>query len=146
MKRLLKYLFPKRPLIAVNIAEGTHCGTVTRLTDAAITTRYLCVKIGSDAAHIAVPTAITNVTLGICSDEASAAEAPVNVNLLGSSERTLLVTAGDVIAAGDLIAPMVGGKVQKAASTQFPIGRALNAAAADGLVEFDPIVPTVALA
>lgn len=133
-------------LVAVNIAEGTHEDDITRLADAALTTRFLAVKVGTDAAHIAVPTAVTDVCIGVTSDEAAAAEDPVNVQLLGARCRTVKVTAGAVIAAGALVAPMVGGKVQTAVATQYPIGRALKAAAADGdVIEIDPVVPTQVL-
>lgn len=140
-------VFGGNRLVACNIAEGTHCGNVTKLTDAAIATRFLCVKIGSDADHIAVCSAVTDVPIGICTDEADAAEEPVNVALFGSAENTRKVVAGAAINAGALVATMASGKVQTAVATQYPIGRAITAAAADGdVIEIDPILPTVALA
>lgn len=135
-----------RRLVATNIAEGTHEENVTRLADAAVTTRFLVVKVGSDAHHVAVCSAITDVPIGVLSDEAAAAEDPVNVQLLGARCRTIKATAGAAISAGSLVATMATGKVQTAVSTQYPIGRALTTVASGDVVEIDPVVPTAALA
>lgn len=125
-----------------NIAEGTHGnGVITRKTDAAITTRYLIGKIGSDAAHVAVAGA-ADVPLGIIEDEASAAEELVPVKLFGSGQGTSLVVASAAIAAGDFVVAAASGKVRTlpgTTGTYYILGRALHAAAADGdLLEIDP--------
>src|SRR5438876_808545 len=88
---LLVWLFRKPSRLRLsNIAEGTHgTGMLTKLTDAAISGRYKVVKFGSDAAHVAIIAAATDVPLGICTDEASGAELPVNVAIFGSTEGTL---------------------------------------------------------
>ena len=134
-------------LVACNIAEGTHGGgQITRFTDAAITTRFLLVKKGSDANHIAVCSAITDRPLGVCTDEAAAAEEPVNVALLGSSKSTLKVVAAGALTAGTRVAVTAAGKVQTAVATQYPIGITLTDAGADGdIIEIDPINPAAVI-
>lgn len=124
-----------------NIAEGTRpTGNKTYLADAAIATRYLCVKLGSDLNHIAVCSAITDNPIGICSDEPAAAEDECNVQLLGAASGTLRVVSGAAITVGQYVATMANGKVQPAVTTQFVIGRALNGAGgADEIVEIDPV-------
>lgn len=139
-------VFAGNRLVACNIAEGTHEGDLTKLSSAAIATRYLCVKFGADVNHVAVCSAITDRPIGICSDEATAAEENINVQLLGSGGKTRLVTAGAAIAIGARVATMASGKVQTAVTTQYPIGIALTAAAADGdVIEIDPINPTAVI-
>lgn len=129
-----------------NIAEGTHDGNITKKTDAAIATRYLLVEIGSDADHVSVCNAIADKPLGVCTDEAGAAEELVNVALLGCSKRTLLCVSGAAIAQGAYLATTAAGKAQTAVSTQFIFGRALQAAAgADEVIEFDPLPTAVAI-
>jgi len=133
-------------LVACNIAEGTHDGCLTRLTDAAIATRFLLVKKGSDTNHIAVCSAITDRPLGVCTDEAAGAEEPVSLSLLGSSHATLKVVAGAAITSGARVATMASGKVQTAVATQYPIGIALTDAAADGdIIEIDPLNPAAVI-
>lgn len=125
-----------------NIGVGQHNGNVTYKTDAAITTRYLLGKIGSDAAHVAVSDA-ADIPLGVITDEAAAAEDLVNLALFGSGEKTLKVVASAAIAAGAFVVGADGGKTRTlpaVAGTYYIVGRALNAAAADGdTVEIDPI-------
>lgn len=133
---------------AANIGEGsTGGGSKTYLASAAITTRFIFVEFGADARHISVCNGTTDKPIGVCTDEAAAAEDPVNVQLLGSSKSTLKVTAAGVIALGDYIATTAAGKAQTAVGTQYVVGRALQAAAADGdVIEFDPITHFAALA
>lgn len=125
-----------------NIAEGQHAGTITYKTDAAITTRFLVGKIGTDAAHIAVAGA-ADIPLGVITDEAAAAEELVSVAVLGCAGTTLKVVASAAIAAGAFVVADAGGKVKTlpaTTGTYYILGRALNAAAADGdTVEIDPI-------
>ncbi|MBI5770827.1 MAG: DUF2190 family protein [Verrucomicrobia bacterium] len=126
-------------------SQGTHQGgRVTRLADAAITTRNAVVKIGSDAAHIAVA-GTGDIAIGVCQDEPSAAEDPVSVVHFGSADRTLLVVASAAISAGDMIVTAASGKVRAlpgTTGTYYIIGRALTAATADGdTIELDPCFP-----
>ena len=127
-----------------NIAEGTHKHAVTRLADAAISARNLLVKIGSDAAHVALA-GTSDIPLGVATDEPAAAEDATNVELLGAGDRTLLGVASAAIAAGDLVVPAANGKLRTlptGAGTYYIVGRALGAASADGdTVEFVPAFP-----
>lgn len=111
-----------------NIAEGVHESSLTRLTDAAITTRNLLYKKGSDADHIAVSGA-ADVPLGTVDDEASAAEEYVGVQLLGKGASKIMV-ASELIGAGVLVYGAANGKIATT-GTQC-VGVSLTAAAADG--------------
>jgi hypothetical protein len=136
----------RSPLLPMaNIGEGVHAGTITKKADAAIATRYLVVKIGSDIDHVAVA-GTADIALGIASDEPAAAEDLVAVQLLGSSGETRKVVASAAITAGDFVVTAASGKVRTLPAITgiyYIIGRALIAAAADGdLVEIDPCLPT----
>ncbi|OAM89337.1 DUF2190 family protein [Termitidicoccus mucosus] len=141
----------RRLVTACNIAEGTHAGRITKFAGAAIGESYLLGKFGADANHV-VPAAAADKPIGVITDQAEAAEDPVNVSLLGSSDTTILVRAAGEIAAGSYVVPAAAGRVQAlpaAAGTYILVGRALTAAAAAGdLVEIDPIagIPTVVTA
>lgn len=116
-----------------NIAEGVHCDSVTRLTDAAITSRHLLYKVGSDADHIAVGGA-ADLPIGTIDDEADAAEENLSVQLLGKGPTKRMV-ASEAISAGEEAYTAASGKVQDlptAAGTYWRVGTALTAAAADG--------------
>lgn len=118
-----------------NIGEGTYpTGQTTRLTDAGLTTRHLTVKIGSDVNHVAVA-GTADIALGVVDDAAEAAEDPVNVQVLGQKPGTILVTASAAITLGDMVVTAASGKVRTlpvASGTYYIIGRALEAAVADG--------------
>lgn len=142
---ILSLLWPacRNSILAANVAEGTHKGAVTRLADAVISTKNLVVKIGSDEDHIAAA-GVSDIPLGVCTDEADAIGDEVNVNLLGSAQETQLGVASGAIAAGDMIVPGAGGTVRTlpaSSGTYYIIGRALKAAADGGNVEFDPCLP-----
>lgn len=126
-----------------NIAEGTHDNSVTRLTDAAITTRHLLYKVGSDGNHIAACGA-AEIPMGSVADEATAAEEYVALQLLGRGPTKLLV-ASEAITAGEQVFTAASGKVQDlpgSTATVYLVGTALTAAAADGdLIEVDTCVP-----
>lgn len=151
MKRLFKNLIARfgRPKLVYlsNIAEGVHGdGNVTKKADAVQALRHVLVKIGSDASHVAVTTANTEIPLGICDDEAAAIEDDVNVQILGSKPGTVLVRAHAAIDAGDLLVPAAAGRAQTidglSGVTTYIIGRALNAATTqDDLVEVAHCVP-----
>lgn len=128
-----------------NVASGFQPNRLTYLADAAIGTRYLLVKIGSDASHVALCGA-ADVPLGVATDEPAAAEEGVSVNLLGVQQECQIGIASAAIAAGAWIVPAADGKLRTlpaGAGTYHIIGRALKAAAADGDdVEFIPCFPT----
>lgn len=124
-----------------NIAEGRHStGNLSKKADAVIATRYLLVKFGTDVDHIALAGA-ADIPLGVCTDLAEAIEDPVNVHLLGSAPGTQFMVASAAIALGDFLQPAANGQVATltaAAGTHYNVGRALNAAGAQGdLVEVD---------
>jgi hypothetical protein len=81
--------------------------------------------------------------IGICTDEASAAELPVNVSLFGQTG-TLKCLLGGTVAAGDELAATTGGAVIKlptATGTYYPFGRALQAGVSGDIIEFASYVP-----
>lgn len=129
-----------------NISEGTHVDGITKLTDAAIATRFLVGKTGSDADHVAVAASENDKPLGIIEDEAAAAEANVMVAFLGSAaNRTRRGVASEAIAFDADVYNADNGKLQNLpvpAGTYFKIGRAMQAASADGdVIEFEPQAP-----
>lgn len=128
-------------LCFANIGEGTHEGKITKLTDAAVATRFLIMKTGSDAAHAAICTAATDQPMGICTDEASAAESPVNIAVLGSGDSTLKVTLGGTVVKDDLLVANAAGKavaISSTAGVYWSIGVALQGGASGEAIEFDP--------
>lgn len=137
-------LLPKeRGRSFANSVIGTHRGSITRLTDAAVSTRYLLGATGSDAAHVAVCGAST-APLGVIADEASASGEEVSVELLGSAGSTVRMVAGGVIAVGSLVYTAANGLVTTlsgTAGTYYCVGIALSAATASGeVIEVDPCV------
>ena len=135
----------QRRVTFANIAEGRHgTGVVTKLTDAAITTRYLLGKPGSDGNHIAASGA-SDIPLGVIADEASAAEDPVNVQILGNAQGTVFMVANEAITQGEHVYTAASGKVQDlpaGAGTYYEVGLALTASAADGdIIEVAHCVP-----
>lgn len=124
-------------------SEGQHLtGNITKRTDAAIATRYLLGKIGTDIGHVAVAGA-ADIPYGVITDEAGAAEDPVNVFLLGAGKGTTKMIASAAITAGALLEPAASGKVATkggGAGSHYVVGRALDAAAADGdVIEVVPL-------
>lgn len=119
-------------------------GRRTYLADAAITTKGLLVVTGTDSEHIALA-GTSSVPLGVALDEAEAAEDAVAVQLFGAVGGTVLVVASAAITAGDLVVAAASGKVRTLPAltgTYHIIGRAINAAGADGdLVEIAPSFP-----
>jgi len=131
-------------LVFSNVAEGTHEGKITRLTDAVISSKYLLVEIGSDGEHVAVCNSANDIPLGVATDEAEAAGDPVNVALLGSAASTLVVTTGAAVTEGDFLTCNASGQAVKLTATPgayYIIGRALHSSNSGELVEFDPTVP-----
>lgn len=128
-------------LVALNIAEGTHEESVTKLTDAAISTRHLLYARGSDDNHIAV-CGVDDIPLGTVPDEASAAEEYVAVALLGKGASKLMV-ASEAIGANARVYVAASGKV--ATEGSICVGVAVTAASTDGdLIEVIDTVPAQA--
>jgi hypothetical protein len=137
-------LLPKeRGRSFANSVIGTHRGSVTRLTDAAVSIRYLLGTQGSDASHVAVCGAST-VPLGVIADEASDAGEEVAVELLGAAGSTVRMVAGGAVPVGSLVYTAANGLVttlSAAAGTYYCVGIALSAATASGeVIEVDPCV------
>lgn len=85
--------------------------------------------------------AITDIAVGVLQNKPTQGQA-ASVAIDGTTK----VVAGAAIAVGAKVAPMATGKAQTAASTQFPRGVALEAAAADGdLIEILLITSGAAL-
>lgn len=117
----------------------------TLLSSAAVATRFLLGKFGADATHVAVIAAASDEPIGVMTDEASAAEEEMFVELLGLTNRTVPVVAKvattlncDLYSNGD-------GKVTikpTSAGTYWRVGKGLTAATADGdVIEMLPCRP-----
>jgi hypothetical protein len=115
--------------VFANIAEGTHTDNETKLTDAAITTRHLLYKIGSDANHIAVAGA-DDLVIGTVDDEASAAEEYVAVQLLGKGPTKRMVASEAMATTGVDVFQAASGKI--ALSGTRKVGVLKQTASADG--------------
>lgn len=117
-----------------NLAEGVHNnGKITKLTDAAFTSRFLLFKLGSDGNHVAVAGA-ADTPYGVCSDESAAAEAEVNIQCLACAGQTMRVqTDGSgALVVGDVLVPAAAGQVKKIAAgagNYYVVGIVLNAPA-----------------
>jgi hypothetical protein len=144
VKKLIRKLLGRDLIALANIAEGTHGdGNITKKADAAMATRNVLVKIGSDIDHVAVTTACTEIPLGVCNDEAAAAEDNVNIQLLGQKPGTILIVG--TATAGDLLEAAANGKavtLTGGAGAHYIIGRALNTAT-DDLIEVAHCLPVL---
>lgn len=122
-----------------NLGVSEHDnGIVPYYADAAITTRYLLVKQGTDARHIAVNGAADR-PLGPCMDAPEAAEDLAAVRLLGAYKGTTTMIGSAAIAANLDIYTAADGKVQgepTTAGTFWLVGRSATACVGDGL-EFE---------
>lgn len=134
-------------IIATNVLGfGWHeGGKIGYKADAALTTRFLLAKIGSDANHVTYA-GTSDIPIGVITDEAAAAEDLVNVRLLGSSNHaTVPMVASAAITVGDMVVSAANGKIRTlpgTTGTYYIIGRALQAASADGdVIEVDPYPP-----
>lgn len=131
-------------VLANSVAEKTHINRLSKLADAAHSYRYLLVKTGSDADHIAVNGA-GDLPLGVCSDTPEAAEDVAAVDLFAATGETRLMVASEAIAAGAYVFTAAAGKVQDepaVAGTYYLVGRARTAAGADlDVIEVESCLP-----
>lgn len=121
-------------LNAIGDGESPN-GIITRLADAALTTRHLLVKVGSDGSHFAVCGA-GDLPLGVCRDEPDAVDYPAAIKLPGCYANTLKVVASEAIAVDDDIYTAANGKVQNepgTVGTYYKIGKAITAASGDSI-------------
>ena len=140
--RFVENLRPVDGVALANIAEGAAAtGNITKLTDAALTERYLVAKVGSGSDRVGV-CGIADTPIGVITDEASAAGEEVNVFLLGAGVGTIYMVASAAIAQGALLENDASGRVKTLAGTagaHHVVGRALSAASAAGdVIEVDP--------
>lgn len=115
-------------------------GQLPKFSAAAIADRWVLGKLGADVDHVILTTAAVDRAFCIITDEAPAAESPINIALLGNTPGTLKVRVdGNVVVGAELTASGTAGRAQPlpvAAGTYFVIGRALIAGAQGDLVEF----------
>jgi len=130
--------------LANNLGEGTHDGSVPRYADAAMATRFLLVKRGTDDRHVAIADA-ADKPHGMIEDEAEAAEDLVTVFLLGKGGLTRIMVAAGAIAVDGYVYTAADGKVQAeptVAGTYWLVGKALTAASgADAKFEVETCIP-----
>lgn len=124
---------------------GTTSNGKTLLSSGAVATRHLIGKFGADYRHVAVMAATSDEPIGVITDEAAAAEEEMFVELLGLTNRTVPVVAGEAIT---LVAELYAGATGKvtlkptAAGTYWRVGKALQPADADGdVIEMLPMQP-----
>jgi hypothetical protein len=118
------------------LADGTHESGLTKKCDAVLSAANLLVKTGTDADHVAVTAAVTDIPLGPIEAPTDAIEDTVGVRLLGKGSTKLGVASG-AIAVGDRLTPAAAGAVAAYTSgAACFIGRALTAAADGEPVEY----------
>lgn len=130
--------------LPANVGSSKH--TRRYRASAALATRYVFVKAGADDEHIAAIAATSDRPLGVITDEAAAAEDPIDVELAGINGRTLPCVASAAIATLnlDMYIDAVGKVMIKptAAGTYWKVGRNLTlAAAANDPVEVQACEP-----
>ncbi len=143
MKRAFGYTAGQ---LAVNaLGDGIRPdGILSKKADAALTVKHYLVKTGSDADHVAVIAAASDEPLGVCTDEATAAEDAVSVKLLGACQGTVLMVANETITAGEDVYSGADGRVQDlpaVAGTYWKVGRSVTASTADLEIEVEPCLP-----
>lgn len=114
-------------------AEGTHInGILSKRADAAIASRFLLVKPGSDEDHI-VAAGAADFPYGLALDEAAAAEDLVQVQILSAGGTVKLQTDGSgALVAGDFLIPAAAGQVKKMVAgvgQQYIVGQVIKAPA-----------------
>ena len=111
-------------------------GVVTRLSSGALTEKFLLVKMGADANHVALCGA-ADPPIGVALALASAAEENIDVALLPGNLSTIKVVASAAIGFGALVEPAANGRVATlgiGAGTHHVVGRAMESAAGAGSV------------
>jgi hypothetical protein len=141
VERFTRKLPIGRRLVAVNTLPANVGSTVRSRrfkAAAAMATRYVFVKAGADDEHVAAIAAASDKPIGVITDEAAAAEDPINVEL-PCTERTLPMPAKVAINTlnSDLYMSADGkvGLKPTAAGTYWKVGRNLTLATAEN----DPV-------
>lgn len=129
---------------SVGVHEG---GRKTYLADAAISTRFLLVKAGSDLDHVAVIDSVLDIPLGVCNDEPVDTTSPVTVQCLLGADTTVRMVAAHAITIGQPVVTHGDGKVEALGTTAgmfWCVGYALTAATADGdVIEVQPTLAPI---
>ena len=136
---------------------GIHdTGNISFYADAAIG-KYKLVVRGAGANGFAAADSVkigasaTEKPLGVTDDEISTAESvagqKINVKVLGAVRGTVLMTAAAAITQDDYVQSNGDGNVKTAVGTGYIIGRAMQAAQAEGdIIEVIPLMVTLAVA
>jgi hypothetical protein len=125
------------------LGDGTHC-VLSLKADAVIATKFLLMKRGTDANHAAVCAAASDEPLGLCTDEAAAAEDSIAVKLLGIVKETVLMVAQGNIAADVDVYSYGDGTITvepTAAGTFWKVGKSRTAGSAALEMEVEPCRP-----
>lgn len=122
---------------------GTHCGSITRKAEAAISLKHALVTQGTADDEVALCGA-SDIPLGVVPTTCAIDES-VPVELLGGNGSTIVGIASEAITAGERVFAAASGKLQDlpaGAGTYYQVGIALTAAAADGdEIEIMPTSP-----
>lgn len=147
--RLARLLNPPRRrrqvVIMANAAVGTHQGTITLSSAAAMASRYRLLAVGENPGEVQLA-GVSDAPLGVGLDDAGAAGEKLAVAVLGSGGDTHIGQAGGVVAFGDYLVPAADGKVRAlpgTAGSYYIIGRALGDAQSDQRVEFAGCMATL---
>ncbi|WP_397379588.1 hypothetical protein [Prosthecobacter sp.] len=127
------------------LGDGTH-HTLSLRADAAIATKFLLVKRGSDAKHAAVCAAASDEPLGVSTDEAAAVEDPIAVQLLGTVKKTVLMVAQGSINADVDVYSYGDGTITTTpatAGTFWKVGKSRTAGSAGLEMEVEPCLPVL---
>lgn len=125
-----------------NVAEGTHAGNMTCELSEAISQRYL---LGAHDGTGKIQITDGDVRpFAVITDSGEAGDR-VNAALLCCAGSTLLMVAGEAIAAGAEVYAAAGGQLQgqpTVAGVFYHVGFALGAASGAGqIIEVEPIAP-----
>jgi len=131
-----------------NIAEGQHeGGLVTFFAGSLFTTRFCLVKRGSDSTQVIPCAATTDQPFGVAFDTPDALLDPIKIAVLGgSSIATLKVQSAATYGAtmGDYIQTDASGNAILWATNGYAVGRVVRDAPAGDIIEFTPMLSTVA--
>ncbi|MDR1456449.1 MAG: DUF2190 family protein [Puniceicoccales bacterium] len=123
----------EKQIIFANVAEGTHEGNITFLAAEPIEMAHVLVALQGNTVH---PAAAGELPIGVVTDEAEAADDPINVQLLGSGS-TVLISAADPISSGTFVVGTANGKIiplPSESGTYRVVGIALTTATMAGEV------------
>lgn len=143
-RRWLRQEARDHTLCLANVGEGTHERCIGKLADAVVATRYLLAKRGTDVDHFDICGA-SDQPLGVITDEVAAIEDLANIELLGTTPRTLLMVASETMTFDDDVYAAANGTVQDkptAAGTYWKVGKCITAGVSTGLVEVQTCFPT----